>query len=140
MGGGPQRKHKVFSGSTWACNSSFVILPPGKIQSNPFIKRPIAFLANLQILAAKGRKELSARGPRALLTAEKRREVGVHVCALVRDVEITGEPVREFPARFDDGALQTHAVAAHQAKHKRLRDCIQTRPRCRRKARSEVRP
>lgn len=63
----------------------------------------------------------------ALLTAEKRPEVGLHIRALLRDVEITGELVREFPTRFDDGALGTHTVVAHQGKHKR-RQCRRQKP------------
>lgn len=41
-----------------------------------------------------------------LLTVEKRLEVRVDICALLRDVEVTGELVRELPTRFNDGALE----------------------------------
>lgn len=41
-----------------------------------------------------------------LLTVEKRLEVRVDICALLRDVEATGELVRELPTRLNDGALE----------------------------------
>lgn len=47
----------------------------------------------------------------ALLTVEKWLEVRVDICALLRDVEVTGELVRELPTRLDDGALGTQRVA-----------------------------
>lgn len=53
----------------------------------------------------------------ALLTADKRLEVEVDICALLRDVEVTGEFVGELPTRLGDGALETqmgvNTVAAY---------------------------
>lgn len=46
----------------------------------------------------------------ALLTVEKRLEVRVDICALLRDVEVTGELVRELPTHLNDGALETQKV------------------------------
>lgn len=37
---------------------------------------------------------------------EERLELRVDICALLRDVEVTGELVRELPTRLDDGALE----------------------------------
>jgi len=48
----------------------------------------------------------------ALLTLEERLELRVDICALLRDVEVTGELVRELPTRLDDGALGTQTVGS----------------------------
>lgn len=45
-----------------------------------------------------------------LLTLEKWLEVWVNICTLLRDVEVTGELVREIPTRLNDGALGTQRV------------------------------
>lgn len=96
---------------------------------------------NLEIIAAKG-GEVCECCAWALLTAEERREGWVDICALLRDVEIAGELVREFPTRLDDGALETHTVAAHPLRQERLQYSRYTHGFCRRKQNpvSSVRP
>lgn len=142
MGGGPQRKHKVFCGSTRARSSSSVILPPGEIPPNQLLKRPThRFLhllhwqsqngTNLEIISAKG-GEVCKCCAWARLTAEERREGWVDICALLRDAEIAGELVGEFPTRLDDGALETHTVAAHPPRQERLQYSRYTHGFCRR--------
>ncbi len=42
-----------------------------------------------------------------LLTFEKLLEVRFNICALLRDVEVTGDLVRKLPTRLDDGVLET---------------------------------
>lgn len=39
-------------------------------------------------------------------TSDKRLEVRLNICALLRDVEVTGDLVREIPTRLNDGALK----------------------------------
>lgn len=46
----------------------------------------------------------------ALLTVEKWLEVRVNICALLRDVEVTGELVRELLTCLNDGALGKQRV------------------------------
>lgn len=48
----------------------------------------------------------------ALLTVDKWLEVRVNIYALLRDVEVTGDLVRELPTRLDDGALGTQKVGS----------------------------
>lgn len=142
MGGGPQRKHKVLCGSTRARNSSSVILPPGEIPPNQLLKRPKhRFHHLLHWQSHNGtNREIAAKGIEvweccawALLTAEEGREGWVDICALLRDVEIAGELVREFPTHLDDGALETHTVAAHPLRQERLQYSRYTHGFCRRK-------
>lgn len=42
-----------------------------------------------------------------LLTADKWLEVWLDICALLRDVQVTGQLVRKLLTRLDDRALET---------------------------------